>query len=159
MSDLRVQITGGPYRGYAGVARGSYDCGRRIEVEIDGRPGVHVYPLIEDTIPLPRDEGDVDEGDVDDLAALKIGTRVRIDDRSLAWHDDVGTIVRVPGPGDAPDVYDVKLDGGTLTAHRAQLALVDDTLPECDACHGSGQVALFSSLAECHACGGSGVRS
>ena len=89
--------------------------------------------------------------------SLKIGTRVRIDDKALAWHDDVGVIVRVPGPGDAPDLYDVRLDGGTLKAHRAQLALVDDTLVTCDACKGSGQVPVFTSVAECTACGGSGV--
>lgn len=94
------------------------------------------------------------------FAALAIGTRVRVDDKTLAWHDDVGTIKHVPGPGDAPDMYQVEMaNGGTIVLHRARFALVDDMLPECAACHGSGTVALFSSLADCDRCGGSGVVS
>lgn len=91
---------------------------------------------------------------LDARTALTIGTRVRVDDKASSMHDREG-VVQAYGPGGEVEVV---LDGwpGAHGFHRAQLALVDDTLPECDACNGTGQVALFSSLAECHACGGSG---
>ncbi len=90
------------------------------------------------------------------VAALAIGTRVRIDDKTLAWHDHEGVVVAATAGG---AYFDVKLDGGTFVAHRSQLALVDDTLPECGTCHGVGQLPLFTGLADCDTCGGSGVVS
>jgi hypothetical protein len=88
-------------------------------------------------------------------AALAIGTRVRIDDKAHPCHDLEGTVIG-HGPGGE---IEVKLadDCVWAIAHRAQLALVDDTLRECETCGGSGQLPVFTSVGDCHVCGGAGV--
>lgn len=89
------------------------------------------------------------------VSSLAIGTRVRVDDRSTLHNGEEGVVVNVDGAGGIL----VRLDSDTeiYFDHRASLALVDDTLPECPACYGAGLIPLFTSVADCPACGGSGV--
>lgn len=89
------------------------------------------------------------------IAALAIGTRVRVDDRASPMHDREGR-VQAYGPGGEIEVV---FDGwpGAHGFHRAALALVDDTLPECPGCGGEGSIPLFTGVSDCPACGGSGV--
>jgi hypothetical protein len=132
------------------ITRGSFVTGRRA--------GKTAMALESYRVALKPEDVRIAEPDVfvfAPAAALAIGTRVRIDDKAHPCHDLEGTVIG-HGPGGE---IEVKLadDCVWAIAHRAQLALVDDTLRECETCGGSGQLPVFTSVGDCHVCGGAGV--